>query len=126
MKRFWLKGLLLAAVAALPFTMMFLQPQSREPEPLKRLSLTRRLPAMERKAASAEWFMSQRTYGLGYIPPDAEIRAVEDMRQRMIPELAASLKKTAAGQLNWEYHGPGNIGGRLRGLVVHPNNPNIL
>lgn len=81
------------------------------------------------KAEGAIWFMAQRTYGLGYIPPDAEIRAVEDMRQRMIPELAAkgySLKKSAAGQLDWEYHGPGNIGGRLRGLVVHPDNPNIL
>ncbi|MGH7454232.1 MAG: WD40/YVTN/BNR-like repeat-containing protein, partial [bacterium] len=91
--------------------------------------IQRKLKGMARKAASAEWFMSQRTYGLGYIPKDAEIRAVEDMRNRMIPELAAkgySLRKSAAGQLNWEFHGPGNIGGRLRGLVVHPNNPDIL
>ncbi|MGH7454803.1 MAG: WD40/YVTN/BNR-like repeat-containing protein, partial [bacterium] len=81
------------------------------------------------KAEGAVWFMSQRTYPLGYIPKDAEIRAVEDMRHRMIPELAAKgirLAKSAAGQLNWEYHGPGKIGGRLRGLVVHPNDPNIL
>ncbi|MGH7595304.1 MAG: WD40/YVTN/BNR-like repeat-containing protein [bacterium] len=73
--------------------------------------------------------MSQRTYPLGYIPKDAEIRAVEDMRHRVIPELAAKdirLAKSAAGQLNWEYHGPDNIGGRLHGLLVHPNNPDIL
>jgi hypothetical protein len=85
--------------------------------------------AREGKVEGAAWFMSQRTYGLGYIPKDAEIRAVEDMRQRMIPELATKgirLAKSAAWQLNWEYHGPDNIGGRLRGLVVHPNNPNIL
>lgn len=88
-----------------------------------------RLKGAERKAASAEWYVSQRTYGLGYIPQDAEIRAVEDMRNRMIPELAAhgfSLHKSTAAQLHWQYHGPGNIGGRLRGLVVHPNDPNIL
>lgn len=83
----------------------------------------------EGEAAGVEWFMAERTYGLGYIPPDAEIRALEDMRHRMIPELAAqgySLKKSTAGQLNWEYYGPGNIGGRLRGVLVHPTNPNVL
>ncbi|MGH7451721.1 MAG: hypothetical protein ACRENG_10275, partial [bacterium] len=81
------------------------------------------------KAEGAAWFMSQRMYGLGYIPKDAEIRALEDMRHRMIPELATKgirLQKPATGQLNWEYLGPGNIGGRLRGLMVHPNNPDIL
>ncbi|MGH7597575.1 MAG: WD40/YVTN/BNR-like repeat-containing protein, partial [bacterium] len=84
---------------------------------------------MARKAASAEWFMHQRAYPVGYIPHDAEIKAVDDMRQRMIPELQAKgirLAKSAAGQLNWEPLGPGNIGGRLRGLVIHPNNPNIV
>jgi photosystem II stability/assembly factor-like uncharacterized protein len=83
----------------------------------------------EGKPDGAAWFMAQRTYGLGYIPQDAEIRAVEDMRQRMIPELSAKgihLQKSAAGELNWQYHGPGNIGGRLRGLVMNPNNPDIL
>jgi len=88
-----------------------------------------KLPALERKAKSYEWFMDQRTYPLGYIPQDAEIRALADLRQRMIPELAAtghSLKKSAAGQLNWRFEGPGNIGGRLRGLVIHPNNPNLI
>ena len=85
-----------------------------------------RLKGVARKAAGIEWYMAQRTYGLGYIPQDAEIRAVEDVRTRMMPELATSLQKSAAVALNWEYHGPGNIGGRLRGLLVHPNNPNIL
>jgi hypothetical protein len=95
----------------------------------RNLPIRNKLKGAERKAASAAWFMSQRTYGLGYIPQDAEIRAVEDVRTRMIPELAAKglgLQKSAARQLNWEFHGPGNIGGRLRGLLVHPNNPNIL
>lgn len=86
------------------------------------------LKGVARKAAGIEWYLSQRSYGLGYIPPDAEIRAVEHVRTRMMPELQAqqSLQKSAAAFLNWQYHGPGNIGGRLRGLVVHPTNPNIL
>ncbi|MGH7452635.1 MAG: WD40/YVTN/BNR-like repeat-containing protein, partial [bacterium] len=93
------------------------------------LPIHNKLKGMARKAASAEWFMHQRTYPVGYIPKDAEIKAVDDMRQRMIPELQAKgirLVKSAAGQLNWESLGPGNIGGRLRGLVTHPNNPNIV
>jgi photosystem II stability/assembly factor-like uncharacterized protein len=122
MKRFWLKGIVLAAMAALALV----QWQNDEPAPQKRLSFKSKLSGVQRKAAGAAWYMSQRMYGLGYIPPDAELRAVEHVRTRMMPELAASLQKSAAAQLKWEYHGPGNIGGRLRGLVVHPNNPNIL
>lgn len=88
-----------------------------------------RLKGVERKVASIEWFMSQRTYGLGHIPPDAEFRAVEHVRQRMIPELAAKgihLQQSTAGQLDWQAEGPGNLGGRLRGVLAHPNNSNIL
>ncbi len=93
------------------------------------LPIRNKLSPMARKAASAEWFMRQRTYPSGFIPQDAELKALDDMRQRMIPELRAKgirLEKSAAGQLNWEFGGPGNIGGRLRGLVVHPTNPNII
>lgn len=129
MKRFWLKGFLLAAMAVLPFTLALLQPQDHEGERNDGMFFERELYEEDEpggEAKGVEWFMSQRTYGLGYIPLDAEIRAVEDMRQRMIPKLGAGLKKSTAGQLNWEYLGPGNIGGRLRGLVAHPTNPNIL
>lgn len=93
------------------------------------LPIHNKLKGMARKAASAEWFLEQRTYPFGFIPPDAEIRALEDMRNRMIPELQSqgvSLMKSSTAQLNWEFVGPGNIGGRLRGLLVHPNNPNLL
>jgi photosystem II stability/assembly factor-like uncharacterized protein len=92
------------------------------------LSANCKLKGAARKAAGAEWFISQRSYGLGYIPQDAEVRAVEYVRRRMIPELQAqrSLQKSAAASMQWQFHGPGNIGGRVRGLVVHPDNPNIL
>ncbi len=88
-----------------------------------------KLKGVERKAESAKWFLEQRTYPFGFIPQDAEIRALDDVRNRMIPELQSkgvALAKSAAAQLNWEFVGPGNIGGRLRGLLVHPNNPSLL
>ncbi len=128
MKRFWLKGIFFGAVVALPFALVILQSQNREPSHARRLPIQRKLSGAQRRAESAEWFLSQRTYPLGYIPKDAEIRAVEDLRTRMIPDLQArsSLQKSAAASLSWESHGPGNIGGRLRGLLIHPNNPNVL
>ena len=88
-----------------------------------------KLKGLERKAESAKWFLEQRTYPFGFIPQDAEIRALEDVRNRMMPALQSqgvSLAKSAAANLTWEFSGPGNIGGRLRGLLVHPNNPNLI
>ena len=31
-----------------------------------------------------------------------------------------------AGISNWEWLGPGNIGGRVRALLIHPGDPDIL
>ena len=39
-------------------------------------------------------------------------------------ELRWNLKD--AGIWNWEWLGPGNIGGRLRAILIHPTNPNII
>jgi hypothetical protein len=105
------------------------QDDSANASPASQFSIQNKLRGVARKAASAEWFMSQRTQGLGYISPDAEIRTVEDVRTRMIPDLqrrGMSLVKSTAAQLSWEFHGPGNLGGRLRGLLIHPNNPNLI
>jgi photosystem II stability/assembly factor-like uncharacterized protein len=132
-------ALVLLAALVIGFALLSLKPKpASTPDPVSSNLAARKTGAGERKAMAPEgkvegaaWFVSQRTYGLGYIPKNAEILAVEDMRNRMIPELAARglgprLQKSAAGQLNWQFQGPNNIGGRLRGLVVHPNDPNIL
>ncbi len=128
MKRYWMKGIGLTIAAALPLTFALLQPQNPQQTPAEQAPMPRKLSGAERKAASAERYISQRMFGLGYIPQDAEIRAVEDMRTRMMPSLHAqqSLEKSSAASLVWKNHGPGNIGGRLRGVVVHPDNPNII
>ncbi len=95
----------------------------------KRVPIRNKLKGVARKDASIKWFTEQRNYPYGFIPEDAEIRAVEDVRTRMIPQLQSkgfSLAKSSAAQLQWEFSGPGNIGGRLRSLLIHPQNPNLL
>jgi len=128
MKRSWKKGIGLAITAAVPLAFVLLQPPSPQQTHWERSPMPRKLSGVERKAASAERYIAQRMYGLGYIPQDAEIHAVDHVRTRMIPAMQAqqSLQKSSAASLVWKNHGPGNIGGRLRGVVVHPDNPNII
>jgi photosystem II stability/assembly factor-like uncharacterized protein len=46
-----------------------------------------------------------------------------DAQRQAISQNRFSLRKAAA--LNWVEHGPGNVGGRTRAVVVHPTNSNI-
>ena len=39
---------------------------------------------------------------------------------------AMPLVDGAAPNVQWQWMGPGNIGGRLRGLVIHPTQPEIM
>jgi photosystem II stability/assembly factor-like uncharacterized protein len=90
-----------------------------------------KLRGMQRKVNSIEWFVSQRAYPDG-IPLDAESKAVEYVQKRMIPELrqrqlAKNSASTLLGQtIAWTSRGPGNIGGRTRGLAVDPSNGNVI
>ncbi|GIX03784.1 MAG: hypothetical protein KatS3mg113_0790 [Planctomycetaceae bacterium] len=79
----------------------------------------------------------------GRIPPDGLIRALqqrEALLKRQRPGMAAGLPvgshDVSGAELrsqdagispgSWTWLGPGNIGGRTRGLVIHPTNPNIM
>lgn len=106
---------------------------SLTPMDKSRLSIHDKLQGMQRKVQSIEWFVGQRTYPYGTIPLDAEVKAVEYVQKRMIPELQQKqLAKGAAasplrGQaITWTFRGPGNIGGRIRGLVVDPTNSSVI
>jgi len=91
-----------------------------------------KLPGLIRKAKSIEWFVEQRTFPTGTVPPDADLKALEYVRVQMLPALRQKrLAKGSApvllGQtLSWIFRGPGNVGGRVRGLVVDPTNINVI
>jgi predicted acetyltransferase len=88
MKQFETKRVLFGVLAALAVGLIFLPAElrhhSKHPAGIEqnkaRLIIHNKLSGLDRKAASAEWFMHQRNYPLGYIPENAEIRALEDMR----------------------------------------------
>jgi photosystem II stability/assembly factor-like uncharacterized protein len=68
----------------------------------------------------------------GQIPPDAWANAYAEKNQmRFLPEAwsefssAAQLEAGIQGG-NWTSIGPGNLGGRIRSLIVHPLAPNTM
>lgn len=43
-----------------------------------------------------------------------------------MPVLQLAPGQRDAGLWNWEWLGPGNIGGRIRSIVIHPDTPNVM
>jgi subtilisin-like proprotein convertase family protein len=82
----------------------------------------------------------------GEIPPDGLMRAAEQLEQMQTYQQdsppPANSQPLSAGELqavqlpldgeeafdsgSWSWLGPGNIGGRVRSLWIHPTNPNIM
>lgn len=53
--------------------------------------------------------------------PQADRERIERLMQPRSVPLAAHVSPT-----DWQWLGPGNIGGRTRSILVHPNNPQIM
>src|SRR5262245_47457931 len=66
-----------------------------------------------------DWFFLQRAFPLGRIDQRAHLRAVQQARAMR------SLRKNSTAA-NWSPIGPGNIGGRITAIAVHPFDPNII
>jgi photosystem II stability/assembly factor-like uncharacterized protein len=59
----------------------------------------------------------------GRIPPGALLAALEQ-RQRLVRDRFTTSSAKAAGLENgWVFHGPTNVGGRTRALLIDPRNP---
>lgn len=75
----------------------------------------------------ARW--AHRTAADGSLPRGAMVRmkterdAMLDAQERGDGASAVSL---ASAPRNWQWRGPGNIGGRIRAILIHPSNPDIL
>jgi len=63
------------------------------------------------------WYM-QRADSNGNIPMDALIKAKKHIEKMPEPK--------DAGLWNWEWLGPGNTGGRIRAIAIHPTNTYII
>ncbi len=71
---------------------------------------------------AAKWYYNQRAYPLGYIPEDWKVHAISHIDK--LNKLKKLQKVSRA--LKWTELGPGNIGGRIRAIVVDPHNANIV
>jgi hypothetical protein len=62
----------------------------------------------------------------GQIPPNALIQAVEHVKQMQAAQQANRPEVAGLFPSLWEALGPGNIGGRVRAILIHPTNPNVM
>ena len=80
---------------------------------------------------AAEYFREQRVMGEGLLPIEryqAALRHASTMRRYSLREgrFVDPAPHTAATFGTWESLGPENVGGRTRGLAIHPQNSNIM
>ena len=94
---------------------------------LERAILRANNPKPDHPSEAVEFRKLQMMDENGYIPPDGLVRANSQIQQ-MLAAQNADIDSNAAGIAPgaWSWLGPGNIGGRVRAIVIHPTNPNIL
>ena len=80
-----------------------------------------------------KWRMGSLVDETGKIPEGAEMRAWLHAKQMPIdygawPAASSNLTDTVAGITpgGWQWLGPGNIGGRVRAIIIHPTDPQIM
>ncbi len=71
---------------------------------------------------AAKWYYEQRAFPFGYIPANWREQALNHIEAYNKPKY---LKKVAQA-LSWNELGPGNIGGRIRAIVVSPTDANTV
>jgi hypothetical protein len=75
-------------------------------------------PNLAPKGAVMRW--QARKNADGRIPDGALYREAVALEQRL------AAMPLAGGPANWTLLGPGNIGGRIRSILIHPTNPSIM
>lgn len=73
-----------------------------------------------------DWELSRQRDAKGQIPPDGLTKAVA--QAKLLPKAQGGFFPNAGGVTpgSWQWVGPGNIGGRIRALVINPTNPSIM
>lgn len=99
-------------------------------------AVKRPVPGGERREAdseTAQFFRLQRWPEGSEMPSERYLSAKRRAETMRVDSIAGRLHNKAqssngTGPLfgNWQSLGPGNVGGRTRGLVIHPNNPDVM
>lgn len=87
----------------------------------------RREAAKEDIGARQRWRLERRLGPDGAFDPMAPLRARLELASRPRPQGALGATGVRdAGIWNWQWLGPGNVGGRVRALVIHPTIPDMM
>ncbi len=62
----------------------------------------------------------------GEIPPHALMDAKRELDLRRLLPKGTQRQTMDAGLTGWEWLGPGNVGGRIRSIVINPTVPNVM
>jgi len=71
---------------------------------------------------AAKWFYEQRAYPLGEIPVNWRVEALDHIKKNNM----VLNKEGGIETLTWAQVGPGNYGGRIRSIAIHPTNPDLV
>ena len=86
---------------------------------LKPTTSSRRMMPDSPNEAAAYWYGS-RVSENGQWPHDAAMRAKEQL------DRLRELDGGGVSAASWTWLGPGNVGGRLRAILIHPTNPSTM
>ncbi|MDQ3073847.1 MAG: hypothetical protein M3Q97_11360, partial [Bacteroidota bacterium] len=88
-------------------------------------SQSNQAPAQEKKPLKRyRHFYEQRAYPFDKIPEQARVKAMDYVKTKMQTKTSAA--SLLAAQPQWRPIGPYTIGGRVKSVVVHPTNPQIV
>src|SRR5205814_10727956 len=79
-------------------------------------------------AAREHYRFMMRANEKGEIPFNALMNAKReiDLKRSSRKQLSGQPQPENAGLTGWEFLGPGNVGGRIRSIVINPNSPNVM
>ena len=86
-------------------------------------------PTRPDKPDEAIRFRLQQESVKGVVKPDGLIKAIQQRKQLILQRQAALTASSLSPDIdkdNWIKLGPGNIGGRIRTIYIHPTNTNLI
>jgi len=116
--------MIIRVLMAIPFTLVLLVGCQKAPEKTALHPLDAFNERNDDPIAAAADRYQRRLSADGTVPDGALMRAKEE-RDAMLQGQTDNLVPSA-WPVTWEWVGPGNIGGRLRPIVIHPTNPDII
>lgn len=124
MKKYLVYSMLIAAVTLLSFRFNIVTEASYTIKDFMNYKIEKESESdkaeFDRPDEALRWYFQQRAYPNNFIPDNWQTEAYKHIK------LHNTSEAYAPNALSWTQLGPGNIGGRIRAIAVHPTDPNIV